>query len=77
MRYKVEADYGGWQSLVPVNGDFNAASPDEVVTARDYDDVVTALRRLVDATKDTLRAHPETACCTVTKQRIEEAERLI
>lgn len=40
-------------------------------------ELLEALINLVDCTEDTLRSHPETECCTVTKRRCVEARAAI
>ncbi len=47
----------------------------QVVAERDR--LRESLRQLASATEDTLRSHPETACCSVTRRACAEARKLL
>lgn len=53
------------------------ARESEKVLLDDIAKLREALDRLADATSDTLRNHPETQCCLVTKLRVEQARKVL
>jgi hypothetical protein len=49
----------------------------EWVRWEDVEPLIQALEELISASEDTLRSHPETACCAVTREKCTKAKVLL